>query len=121
MPIEFEQSIPIGEGEHGECGCDFTRRLKTTETLTTPLTVLEIEKAPSSVLPLVYVASTDLTLSDKGINSAVIEIARKTIAINKAVTFTVSEQKKGYTYRIRVTVDTSLNNTIIRDIILPCI
>ena len=108
MPIAFAQRPPIGQGETGEAGCDFSRRLKSGETLTGTPTATEI-------------GTSDLTISAVAVNVASVEIDGESVDAELAVTFLVSGQKAGTTYQVRVEVDTTRGQHLVRDAFLPCV
>ncbi len=73
--------------------CDFTGKLDTGEVLTGTPTVVEV-------------GTSDLTLSNKVVSTAVLTILGRSVAIGKAVQFSVEGGTAGRSYEILITVDT---------------
>ena len=85
------KEIPrAGSAEAQNGGADFTLQLDSAELLTGTPTVVEQ-------------VTTDLTISSESINSAAVEINGDTVAIGKAVMFSVAGATAGVLYTLLVT------------------
>lgn len=67
---------------------------------------------------VVEVTSTDLTITNKAVSTAELVILEQTVAVGKAVTFTVSGQAEDTIYTIKITVGTDATNaqTFVRNV-----
>lgn len=80
-------------GETKNAAVDFTQVLDSGEALTgTPL--------------VVELTTTDLTITNKAVNTAVVSILGESVAIGKAVQFSVTGVVAGTTYEVSITVTT---------------
>lgn len=108
MAVTLEQQPQISEGDVDVVSIDYTSYLDSDETLSGTPTVTEVTTA-------------DLTLASKAVSSAALVILGRTVAIAKAVQFSVSGQQSGTTYRVRVSVATSASRTKVVDVLLVCV
>lgn len=108
MAIKLDQRpvISVGETEIGEI--DYTDNLKSTELLTGTPTIAEV-------------TTTDLTITNKVVNTTATRILERDVAIGKAVQFKVSGQKLNTEYSIRITVSTDAGRVVVRDAIIKSI
>ena len=109
MAIEINLP-PISAGAKRIVSLDLTRDLDTSELLTGTPTVTEV-------------TTSDLTIANKAVSTAALEIKGKTVAIGKAVQFSVMGGVSGTTYEIRVSVgtDSTPAETLVYDLMLPCV
>lgn len=107
MPITLEQRPVVSAGDVEMVGIDYTDWLDSGELLTGTPTVAEV-------------TTTDLTLSNKAVNSTAVTILGTSVAVGKAVQFKMSGQSAGKTYRVRVTVSTDATpaRTAVRDVLI---
>ena len=108
MTVTASQFYSISPSDVEIAGVDYTDVLSTTETVSGP-SVAEI-------------TTTDLTLSNVGVNTAVTEIFGREVAVGKGVLFRVSGQVLTRSYRVRVNVTTSSTPTrsLYRDVTFDC-
>ena len=108
--ITLEQQASISEGDTDVASIDYTPYLDADELLTGTPTAAEQ-------------TTSDLTLSNVAVSTAVTEIMGTNVVIGKAVQFSVTGQQSGTRYRIRITAstDASIARTKVVDIILNCI
>ena len=109
MAVTLTQQPSVSQGDVDIVSIDYTDWLDSGELLTGSVTVAEQ-------------TTSDLTFANEAVNTATVEIFRKTVAIGKAVQFKVSGQQAGTTYRIRITVatDATIARTVVRDLLLVC-
>jgi hypothetical protein len=108
MAIKLDQRPVISAGDTDFVAIDYTEYLDDDELLTGIPTVVEV-------------ATTDLTLSGKTVNTEEVRIIGRDIPQGKAVQFSVSGAKSGTEYLIRVTATTDKGRTAIRDIVLRAV
>jgi len=110
MAITLQQRPSISASDVELVAIDYQSHLDTGETLTGTPTVVEV-------------TTTDLTLGNKAVSSAVLTILGRSVPIAEAVQFSVTGQKAGTQYRIRVTVSTTSTpaRTLVRDVVLECV
>ena len=107
MPITLDQVASLSVGDSEVAAIDYKDILDSGELLTGTPTVVEV-------------TTTDLTLSNKVVNTVALTIDGRTCAIGKAVQFKVSGQLAAQgLYRVRVTVstDATVARTFVRDVI----
>lgn len=109
MPITLSQTCQISAGSTRVVHVDCTRDLDTSVKLTGTPTIVEV-------------TTTALTLGDKKVNTAtyVDSIRGNTVAIGKALEFTVTGGVAGTSYTIRATcgTDSSPAETLVYDLTL---
>ncbi len=102
----------ISVGAKRMASIDLTKDLDDSELATGTPTVVEVGTAA-------------LSLANKAVNSAEIEIKGKAVAIGKAVQFTVDAASavKGVTYMLLLTVGTNSDpaERLVYDVALPCV
>jgi hypothetical protein len=108
MPVKLDQRPVISVGDTDIASIDYTEYLDEDEFLSGTPTVSEV-------------TSTDLTVSNKVVNTEEVRILGRDIAIGKAVQFKLSGQKVNTEYSIRVTVSTDNGRTAVRDIVLKAV
>lgn len=108
MPIKLEQRPVISVGETEVVSIDYTEYLDADELLAGTPTVVEV-------------TTTDLTLTNKVVNTAAVRILERDVAIGKAVQFKISGQEINTQYSIRVTATTDGGRTVVRDAILTVV
>ncbi len=108
MPIKLEQRPTVSVGETEIVSIDYTDKLDASELLTGTPTVTEV-------------TTTDLTLTNKVVNTAEARILGRDVDIGKAVQFKVSGQKINTQYSIRITVSTDSGRTLVRDAVLTVV
>jgi len=108
--ILIEPVRSISQGDTEVVGIDYQDHLDSSELLTGTPTVAEL-----------YTSA--LTLANKAVSTAALEILGRTSAIAKAVQFSVTGQVSGGLYRIQITVSTDSTpaRTVVRDVILRCV
>ena len=107
MPITLQEERFISAGATRMVAVAYDRWLDGSELLTGTPTVVEVSYWTTD--PDTETASTDLTLANKAVNAAALTINDRTVAIGKAVQFSVAvpSTKAGYNYRVRVTGTTN--------------
>ena len=108
MPIKLEQRPVISLGDTDIAKIDYTEYLDADELLTGTPTIVEV-------------TTTDLTLTNKVVNTEEVRILERDVAIGKAILFKVSGQKINTEYTIRITVSTDGGRTAVRDAILKAV
>ena len=93
MTITLPQLHQIGAGETRNVAIDLKSELDSGELLTGAPTITEQ-------------VTTDLTLSNKSVNTAQITVNDRTVAIGEAVQFSVTGQNDGTDYAILISVGT---------------
>lgn len=108
MTITCPQFYSLSTGDVETPAVDFTDVLSSTETLSGP-TCSEV-------------ITSDLTISNVGVNTAVVEIFGREVAVGKAVLFRVSGQVRTQLYAVRVSVTTSSTptRTLNRNVTFDC-
>lgn len=118
MAKELDQIPTISEGDIDEViSVNYTRHLRSGETLTGTPTVVEVSHAADKYSE--EATSTDLDLRSKAVNKAeyLCDETKVDVEVGHAVQFTIRDQNTGR-YRIRITVATSNSRTIERDILI---
>jgi hypothetical protein len=105
MTIKAKQIQRKSAGEKLQVRVSFVELLPDSDTLTGTPTIVEV-------------TTSDLTLSDKEINSTTITVLGEDVAASKAVTCFASGGTAGTTYTIRVTVNTVAGAIFERDLSL---
>lgn len=109
MPIVLEDIPVISVGDVEIPGIDGTAYLDPGELFTGTPTIVEAGRVASYDADgdPVYSSSSDLTITNKVVNSSALVIKGKTVAIGMAVQCKILGQLAGYTYGLRVTVSTT--------------
>ena len=94
MAIELQQHGTISYGATRNVSVDLTLPLQGGGTLTGTPTIIEADSSD------VAVAGGALTIANKQVSIAALDILGRTVAIGKAIQCTVSGQVKGSTYRL---------------------
>ncbi len=104
MAIELEQRGVISEGAVRNVAVDLTLPLKNAGLLTGTPIVVHVDDDD-----VVYAGTIPpvLTITNKAVNVAPVEISGHLVAIGKAIQFSVSGQVRGNTYRIRISCGTT--------------
>ena len=106
MGLTLEQTYTISVGDTEVIDVDFTPRLRDTESLTGTPTVVEI-------------TTSDLTLANKGVNTAEYEntVNGKTVAVGAGVQFSIAggnAANSPYTIQVTVSTDGTPTRTMTR-------
>lgn len=109
MPHTLIERIEMSEGASKTVSIDGTAYLEAKGTSVTF----------SSVDSVTEITTSDLTLGAGSVNAAELLIKRRTVAVGKAIQFSVSGQQSGTNYRIRFAFTLSDGDSDVFDIILP--
>ena len=117
MPIVLEDIPVISVGDVEFPGIDGTAYLDTSELFTGTPTIIEVGRVLSYDADgdPTYTVSTDLTITNKAVNTSAVVIKTKTVAIGMAVQCKIVGQQAGHTYGLRVTVSTTAGRTKVFD------
>ena len=109
MAVQAPQTHTVSTGSTRLVRVNYTKRLDSDVSLTGTPTVAEV-------------TTTDLTLANKAVNTATYSDSStgKTVAVGKAIRFTVAGGTSGQTYTIRVTVATNSTptETLVDDLVI---
>jgi len=101
--ITLDEVPELSEGDIEIVSIDFWKILDAGELLTGTPTVAEQ-------------TTSDLTITNKAVNTASLEIKNRSVAVGEAVQFKITGQQSDSTYRVRVTVSSTAGRKFIRDI-----
>ena len=109
MAVEAPQTYTISTGSTRLVRVNYTKRLDSDVSLSGTPTIAEV-------------TTTDLTLASKAVNTATYVDANtgKTVAVGKAVRFTIAGGASGHSYTVRVTVatDSTPTETLVDDLVI---
>lgn len=114
MAIVLDEIKVISEGDVDKGSIDCTKYLDAGETFSGTVTLAEAGTLSGydadTGLPT-FAASSDLALSGGAVNSATEVVNDVTVAIGKALKFTISGQQSGNTYGVQITASTTSSRT----------
>ena len=99
MPITLQGLPKLSVGDTDIAAIDLTDYLDSGETFTGTPTVVEI-------------TTTDLTITNKQVNTAALTLNGRTVAIGAAIQFKISGQLAARSYTIQVTGSTTSGRTL---------
>lgn len=99
MPITIQGVPNISQGDTDVGAVDLQDYLDSGETFTGTPTIVEI-------------TTTDLTLSNKTVNSSPMVIAGRNVAAGQAIQYRVTGQLAGKTYKIQITGTTTASRVL---------
>ena len=99
MPITLQGLPKVSVGDTDVAAVDLTDYLDSGETFTGTPTVVEI-------------TTTDLTITNKTVNTAVLTLNGRTVAVGAAIQFKVSGMAANKTYKVQVTGTTTASRTL---------
>ena len=117
MPIVLDDIPVISVGDVEFPGINGTSYLDQGELFTGTPTITEAGKVTSYDAngDPVYTATADLTITSKSVNTAVLQIKGKAVAVGMGIQCKVSGQQAGNTYGLRVSVPTTAGRNVVRD------